>query len=226
MIHGFEYFSVEEHPLKERLWNAAQWLRKENQSDLEPHTPWVALTWLGYRTLEGKFPFEEFTVLKKSAHLPELTDQGQRCRWECSLDTVLEYLRVLRGLDHEPCLEHARWVRMWPNSIINILRLRALWAAERYTTALIQASDLSIATMLWNDAASRMVPAFQEWPHNLCEHHKAVDALSVITQACWKAAVVKIQTYPAILKYWSSCWGNEWHHKAWRKALEHSNWHP
>lgn len=225
MIHGFEYFSVEEHPLKEKLWNAARWLRQENQEEVEPHTPWIALTWLGYRALEGKFPFEEFVALEKSAQLPQM-EPVEKARWEASRGAVFEYLRVLRGFQYEPCLEHTRWVRLWPNSIINVLRIKAIRAMERYTKAQINPSDASGATELWNLAASRMVPVFQEWPHNLCEHHKAVDSLSVIIQACWKAGVIKMRTYPELLKYWNSCWGNEWHHKAWRKALEHSNWHP
>lgn len=224
MISGFQYFSVEDHPLKERCWNAANWLRRENQDGLEPHTPWIALTWLGYRTLEGKFPFEEFNVLREKADLPAL-DDGERARWECSVATVYEYLRILRNMNHDVSLDHYRWVRLWPSTIINVLRQRAVHACERYTKAKIQASDLMDATQLWGDACSRM-SQHSEYPFNILEHHKAVEALQLIGMACWKAGVVKVATYKDLIKHWNGLWGNEWHHKSCKKALEHSNWHP
>lgn len=226
MINGFQYFSVEEHPLKERIWNASRWLRTENQCDVEPHTPWIALTWLGYRTLDGKFPFDEFVELEKRCNLPQM-EPHEKARWECSRNTVLEYLRVLRGFNHDPSIEQERWIRMWPNTIINVLRIKALRACERYRKAEIQESDLTNATKLWNEACSRMIPNGDEWPHNLMESHKPVESLQIITQACWKAGVVKMPTHDALYRRWSHIWSQqEWHQKAWRKALEGSDWKP
>lgn len=224
MIHGFRYFSVEDHPLKERIWNATQWVRSENQKHMEPHTPWISLVWLGYRTLEGKFPFEEFKVIQPQADLPTL-EEDERARWECSLATVYEYLRVLRGFQHHSSLDHYRWSRLWPSTIINILRQRAVNACARYTAAQIQASDLMDATQLWGDACAGM-SQHSEYPFNVLEHHKAVEALQLIAMACWKAGVVKVATYPELLNHWEGAWRNDWYHKACRKALEHSNWHP
>jgi hypothetical protein len=224
MINGFQYFSVEDHPLKERIWNATQWLRQANQKGVEPHTPWISLTWLGYRALEGKFSFEDFKVIQSQADLPTL-EHEERARWECSLVTVYEYLRVLRNFQHDSSLDHYRWSRAWPSTIINILRQRAIHSCSRYTEAKIQASDLMDATTLWGDACVRMGQN-SEYPFNILEHHKAVEALQLIGMACWKAGVVKVDTYPDLLKHWKCSWRDEWYHKACRKVLEHSNWHP
>jgi hypothetical protein len=152
-------------------------------------------------------------------------EDGEKARWECSVATVYEYLRVLRNLSHDISLDHYRWVRLWPSTIINVLRMRVVHACERYTKAQIQGSDLMDATQLWGDACSRMAE-HSEYPFNILEHHRAVDALQLIGMACWKAGVVKVCTYPDLLKRWDKLWTHDWHHKACRKALEHSNWHP
>lgn len=227
MINGFRYFSIEKHPLEERLHHAAQWLRAVNQSDLEPHTPWISLVWLGYRTLEGKFPFEEFKVLNESADLPELP-MNERCRWEGSLENVREYLRVLRGLHHQPKGDHRTWVEHWPSAVIAALRIRCLWACERFTNGTLQRSLLTESTDLWAAATSRMTHGSDGMPYHIMDHHRATEALEIIIQATWKAGLMgAFHAHAMAQTRWGKIWSvQDWHTKSWRKTLEHSNWKP